>query len=503
MRRIFSMRPTSMLVTSLAVTLVLALAPATRGQVTVTDETITHAVEHRLLLDESVPFHSVDASTENGIVTLAGTVSDVLARERAADLAMATRGVQAVINTIETAPSRRDDTAIARDVRAALRADPVSELYELDVTVDRGVVTMRGTTDSWSEKQIVLDVAKGVRGVAGVDDRIEVELGSRRDLPIALADVVGEPEPRTDTELAEEIRARLAQDVRLDAGLVDVAVDDGRVTLTGIVGSVAERERAYINAWIRGVEDVHADDIRVDWNARDEMRRGRVHLDDAAIAAAVERTLAHDPRVQWFAPDVQVTDGVVTLSGQVPTLQARRAAESDARYTVGVRNVRNHLKVRPDPRPDDPELADQVRAALARDPYVTRHPIDVMVVDGTVYLTGAVGTSFDERQAEAAAGRVQGVVDVKTDLRRRSVSGRTDRQIADDIRTGLAWNPRVEAEQIDVTVDGGIATLVGSVTSWHERSLAADEALRGGATGVRNRLTVETGNDNDDADTHE
>ena len=80
--------------------------------------------------------------------------------------------------------------------------------------------------------------------------------------------------------------------------------------------------------------------------------------------------------------------GTVTLKGVVDNLAARRAAEQDARNVIGVRRVKNYLKVRPDVIPTNEELETRVALALSNDPFVERWDVDINAFSGSVYLSG-------------------------------------------------------------------------------------------------------------------
>ncbi len=66
----------------------------------------------------------------------------------------------------------RADDSLRQRVETRLRAENVRE--PVDVFARRGVVTLRGTVNSGSERQHVEDVVKGVEGVVSVDDRLLV-----------------------------------------------------------------------------------------------------------------------------------------------------------------------------------------------------------------------------------------------------------------------------------------------------------------------------------------
>lgn len=71
-------------------------------------------------------------------------------------------------------------------------------------------------------------------------------------------------------------------------------------------------------------------------------------LDDRQVLAAVRRRLYQDVWVDVERVDVEVEDGVVTLTGEVDDYMEARYAWDDAWETEGVRGVVNQLVVRAD-----------------------------------------------------------------------------------------------------------------------------------------------------------
>jgi osmotically-inducible protein OsmY len=67
---------------------------------------------------------------------------------------------------------------------------------------------------------------------------------------------------------------------------------------------------------------------------------------------------------------------------------------------------------------------------------------------------------------------------------------KSDEEIKSDIETKLFWSPYVEADDVEVTVDRGVAELTGNVGSMNERQAAERNAYKAGAVYVDNELTV-------------
>ncbi len=469
------------------------------------DDEITSAVEGVLFDDPGVNANQIDVETLEGVVTLSGTVDNILAKERSSNLSRAVKGVRAVVNQVEVKPTVQPDSVIRQAVTDALLQNPVTETWEIGVSVEDAEVILTGTVDSWQKKQMAARVAKGVRGVEAVDNQIEVVYG----------------ETRTDAQIRKEVKSRLRWDALVDDALINVKVENGVVTLSGAVGSLSEKSEASADAWVTGVTDVITEELDVAfWEEFDKLRDDKYKAKpDSEIRQAIQDAFSYDPRVNEFDLTVSVDSGRVTLSGTVDSLSARRAAGQDARNTVGVWSVDNVIRVRPPVGLNDRLIGQRVRNALDADPYVEEGKINVRVQDAKVYLVGSVDSSFDKMHAEYVVSDVVGVGDVfnRLTVEREQSFGyepRTDEwygydydwfhqseepthlndwEITEQIKDELFWSPFVSEKSVDVSVDNGKAQLSGTVDTWGEREVATECAFKGGAIAVENNLKVESG----------
>ncbi len=461
------------------------------------DQEIADAIEDKYLFDGMIDLNRIDTTVIEGIVELTGTVNNLLAKERATYIAEQIKGVRAVSNRIDVKPSeRRSDSALTDAVNDALFHDPAADSYEVRVSVQDGVATLSGTVESFAEKRLTERVAKGVRGVTGINNEIQIEYET----------------DRPDAEIKPEIEHRLQWDALVNDGLIDVSVNGGTVALNGVVGSAAEKRRARYAAWVTGVKAVDASGLEVEWWAEDDDLRQNKYVakEDAEIEQAIEDAALYDPRVLAARIEPEVENGWVTLRGEVRSLRAKRAAGELARNTVGTMGVSNRLKVRPIDMPTDAEIKENINTALYENPITDSYQINVDVYDGNVTLTGRVDNSAQKSQAELIAERVRGVSRVKNYLDvsegespwtagyyypwyKPTITPRdmmTDPKIEERIENELWWSPFVDSDQVEVHVQDGVATLTGEVDSWEESQAAMDNAYEGGADQVVNLLSI-------------
>ncbi|MFW6332531.1 MAG: BON domain-containing protein [Thermodesulfobacteriota bacterium] len=442
---------------------------------------IKSAIRTQLKHERGIPAHSIKVKVEEGTAILDGTVDNLLARERAAEVAGSIRGVRAVVNQIDIQAEDREDEALKADIREALAIDPAAEAFEIEIQVRDGAVTLTGEVDSWAEKRLAGKVAKGVRGVEKFTNNLDVE--SRTQRP--------------DREIRQEIQERLAWDLWIDDALIEVAVTDRVVELSGAVGSLLEKTRALNKARVVGVQAVDSEKLTVNWLLRDEMRKDSEFqaAEDEKIESALKTAFRNDPRVKSFNVTPMVEDGVVTLTGVVDNLEAKRAAARDAQNTVGVWRVKNFLRVRPDRIGEDDTLENRIQKALKRSPDLHRFDVVADVKNAKAYLYGSVDSRYEAARAEEVVSGVKGVVAVDNNIDISDEAGpesddivESDRELKENVISELRSSPYVDADTIIVTVEDGVVTLAGNVTSIRELNVAAQNAREAGAEKVVNLL---------------
>jgi len=211
---------------------------------------------------------------------------------------------------------------LARRVEEALRNSPRLNPgdIELKVEVHGDTVVLRGRVKHLREKRRAESLAGAVPGVRRVVNRLELDVYPRR----------------SDSEILQGVQDALMQDRILSQCDLRVSVKDGIVRLGGKVPTLVRKRLAGGLAWwIPGVLDVQ-NEIEVSPPEEDS---------DEQISEACMALLDKDPFVAAEGIFVWTQGGVVKLSGVVRGESERQAAESDAWYIWGVRDVINDLIV--------------------------------------------------------------------------------------------------------------------------------------------------------------
>lgn len=142
-----------------------------------------------------------------------------------------------------------------------------------------------------------------------------------------------------DQNLGMAVGTQLLNDPEINRFRIDVDTRNSTVVLRGEVASEEQkREAERIARQTQGVERV-INELQVSKAGE----KGTNAFEDAWIVTMVSGKIARDPGVASNMVDVDVTDGVVTLSGTVDTPRAKREAEDLAESVDGVIAVNNQL----------------------------------------------------------------------------------------------------------------------------------------------------------------
>lgn len=214
-------------------------------------------------------------------------------------------------------------------------------------------------------------------------------------------------------------------------------------------------------------------------------------MTDPGIRQDVIDELEFDPAIEAKAIGIAVDNGVVTLSGHVPTYVQKLLAQKAAERVKGVRGVAMELEVRlagSSKRHDD-EIAQRALNIIAWSANAG-DAIKVAVENGFVTLAGAVDWNYKKVEAERAVRHLSGVTGVANDI---VVNPRVSGQdIRDRIARALKRSAELESAGIKVAVADCIVTLSGEVKSWRDREIAEKAAWAApGVTQVRDELVLQ------------
>jgi hyperosmotically inducible protein len=308
-----------------------------------------------LYLAEDVKGTAINVDTINGRVTLHGTVYDAKEKARAAEEVNKIEGVSDVRNLLHIATPaknaamvKRADDLIKLDVEKRLKADPSLNDSSISAkSVNKGVVLLTGRAASLDDHQRALYYAASAPGVSRVASEIDVS-DTLPDEDFRMEEATKTETPKrnvggvaSDLWITSATKMKLAEDSRTPATEINVDSRDGVVILFGMVPSEESKSAAAeIARGVSGVKRVE-NQIEVVSSAKQEMVQAR----DEEIQEGVKKALKDRGGQENADIGVEVKNGVVRLTGTVPTWQRNLSAVYVARSVTGVRSVRNELKV--------------------------------------------------------------------------------------------------------------------------------------------------------------
>lgn len=198
---------------------------------TMTDHQLRGAVMAQLDWEPEVVATEIGVGVSEGIITLTGfvdTYAEKLAAERAASVV---RGVRGIANDIQVRAAQLTDAEIAKNAAHALESNVKVPADQISVALRDGFATLRGTVNWAYQKEAAADSIRNLLGIREVFNEIEIE-------PAV-----------TPLEVEETIAAALARGNFFDEHRIQIEADQGAVTLSGHVRSMAERAEAERIAW--------------------------------------------------------------------------------------------------------------------------------------------------------------------------------------------------------------------------------------------------------------
>jgi osmotically-inducible protein OsmY len=179
--------------------------------------------------------------------------------------------------------------------------------------------------------------------------------------------------------------------------------------------------------------------------------------------------LCWDDRVDASDIKVEASGNKVTLSGIVPTYNARKAALDDALFVAGVNSVENNIEVHYPaevPVPSNVEVKTNIENSLIWNQSVDSSNIKITVNHGKVTLEGFVDSFWRKTRVEELVSGITGVVSVKNMLAVGPLKNALDEKITEEIIAALNRMGHVNADRVNVEVDNGKVTLSGKVSDW-------------------------------------
>jgi osmotically-inducible protein OsmY len=228
-------------------------------------------------------------------------------------------------------------------------------------------------------------------------------------------------ESSQDAATASKVRTALLLSKNVSAFDIKVKAKDGEVTLNGQVPSEESKTVAGAIAQdTSGVKQVQNEitiNPSAEGNAEMERLGGRVA--DLEMKTIISDQLSKNAELKDQTVEAQVTNRAATLSGTVETADQKYAAEQVTWQVSGVQGVVNNLTVtnaETNPESADDKLARRVEFELYSTKAISLKSVQIRSEDGTVTLTGSVGSRAEKLLAGKVAEGAEGVHKVVNNL---------------------------------------------------------------------------------------
>ncbi|WP_188414346.1 BON domain-containing protein [Pedobacter mendelii] len=180
---------------------------------------------------------------QDGIITLSGTVDSYAKKTGAEHAAKTVVGVKAIIEKIEVdfgSMEKKKDLDLAGEILEALKLNPEIPANKIIIKVENGLVTIEGEVKWYTLKEDIQKLVEGLKGVKNLTNAIQVK-----------------SETSDDVEKVA-IENALLRSWAVDTNEIAVNVFGNRVTLSGKVKSIYQKDEAERIAWnAPGVWNVH------------------------------------------------------------------------------------------------------------------------------------------------------------------------------------------------------------------------------------------------------
>jgi osmotically-inducible protein OsmY len=212
---------------------------------------------------------------------------------------------------------------------------------------------------------------------------------------------------------------------------------------------------------------------------------------DMELQQDVLEELDWEPSVKAAHIGVAVADGVVTLSGHVPSYAERYAAERAAKRVYGVKAIADELDVRlpGSAQRTDADVAATCLNVLKEDYSVPSEKLKVVVSNGWVTLEGAVNWQYQKDTAGRDVRNLTGVTGLSNNITVKPRVSATD--VTAKIKSAFKRSAELDARRISVQSENGKVILRGNVRSLVEKDDAGWAAWAApGVSSVENLINV-------------
>ena len=215
-------------------------------------------------------------------------------------------------------------------------------------------------------------------------------------------------------------------------------------------------------------------------------------ITDDVLYTQIMEKLKFEPGIEESNITVSIKeDGIIILGGKVHSYTEKRLAEEAVQKIGKVRGVANELIVEliPSYKRSDADIVSAALSALKWTLLIPHEKIKVAVENGHLVLSGEIEYNYQKERAQKAVQDLYGVTSVTNNIK---VKPSVDAvQVKGRIIKEFERNARIDANHVEIEVDGGKVILKGKVRNFDEaREARAAAWAVPGVSEVIDKLTI-------------
>jgi hyperosmotically inducible protein len=218
-----------------------------------TDNRIQSSAKDSYVFRTYLKDDSIKTMSNDGVVTLTGTVSEESHKSLAQETVSSLPGVKSVDNRLVISgdqPPENSDGWLSMKVKGALLFNRNVSAVNTEVYVTDGIVTLKGQADSQAQKDLTGEYAKDIDGIKGIDNQMTIgEASNKSDQ--------NKDNKIDDASITAQVKMAFLTHHSTSAFKTGVETTNGVVTLSGSVTSGAGKDMATkVASDINGVTNV-------------------------------------------------------------------------------------------------------------------------------------------------------------------------------------------------------------------------------------------------------
>lgn len=216
----------------------------------------------------------------------------------------------------------RNEEQLEKEIMQRLTWDDRIDESQIEVSITNNTATLKGCVSTYPEKILAEIETQFIPEIESVINEIEIKF----------SEFYGKIE---DKEVEEAVFCLLNANSEIDSDDIKVSIENGKVQLQGKVNSYWKKDKIRTMAsQVKGVVSV-SDKIKV--IPEEETK-------DSEIKESLITTMTNSVHIDADKVQLEVTNGIVELSGILPSMSMHNAVMKLVKSTRGVIEIKDNLK---------------------------------------------------------------------------------------------------------------------------------------------------------------